>query len=423
MWVGFSGGADSTALLFALVRALPELDVWASHINHGIQLQANDWATRCELVCQTLGVPLDIAALEPPADQKYPQGFEAWAREKRYAHWQTLVAQTDVLVLGHHATDQQETVALRLLQGRLPLPMPPQRPLAGSSVHGPECGKLLRPFLHLPAALMPLALESLGQSWVQDPSNKSRAMLRNRLRHDVLPVLDRETAGAWRGALERCGTLTKALVQAFNTRYDARFGTAKPKAAGELLRLPLTALEHPAAVQGLLQRIAPGIAQSQVRSALVSLQRQLSGTRGSTNRNGVALPSGLGFWAADAALILWREPKTLGPRVLRLDDRGRGQIELEHGVLRIAGGGGLKLVLSTAKALVPARQVLFGGRRQNVRELLRARGVPRWARDSYPLLFAPEDQSRLLGVPVYGALGSESGKIPAEGLKAWFQKK
>lgn len=419
VWVGFSGGADSTALLLALVRGLPELDVWASHINHGTQPQANTWVRHCESVCQTLGVPLDIAELEPPADQKYPQGFEAWAREKRYAHWQTLVAETDVLLLGHHATDQQETVALRLLQGRLPLPMPSQRPLGGSSPGGQACGTLLRPFLHLPAALMPVALERLGQSWVQDPSNTSRAMLRNRLRHDLLPVLNRETTGGWLGALERCGRLTEALVQAF----DARFEPPQPTATGELLQLPLTALENPAAVQALLQRIVPGIAESQVRSALASLQRQLSSAPGSSNRNGVALASGLGLWAADSALILWREPKTLAPKHLRLDDRGRGQVQLEQGSLRISGEPGLKLLLSTATALVAPRQLVFGGRRQKVRELLRAHGVPRWARDSYPLLLSFEEPSRLLGMAVYGATESEGVKRPSEGLKVWFQKK
>gem|GEM_PF-263065 len=420
VWVAYSGGADSTALLLNLTRLLPELDTRASHINHGVQSEAQNWVAHCEALCARLGVPLDVGVLSPPVDQQFAQGFEAWARAGRYAYWQRLLGEGDLLLLAHHGTDQQETVALKLLQGRLPLPMPASRSIGGPvDENGP---RLLRPWLAQPGARTRAMLVAAGEPWIEDPSNRSNLMLRNRLRNGLLPVLVEEDSG-WSAALKRCGALTERLVREFSG------GMVTAAQFGEVLRLPLAALECPDAVLGALLAISPetsrGLTRGQIAAALDQLKHQSVAPRGGADRQGVQLsanlqaaewaglqsqPQPLSLWLADdlpePELLVWREPKVdacslqLSPE---LSGWGECAIELEHGWLRLAGAAGRVLRLRTPE---PGDRVLLGGKQRPLREVLRDGGVPRWARASYPVLCS-------VPLAAAGASGAETTELVA----------
>ena len=111
--VGFSGGLDSTVLLALLVDIIPAQCLFAVHVNHGLSNNASQWQSHAEAFCRSLGVQLHSEAVSV---QETGQGLEAAAREARYQVFENLLQQDGLLLLGHHADDQVETVLYHLLQ-------------------------------------------------------------------------------------------------------------------------------------------------------------------------------------------------------------------------------------------------------------------------------------------------------------------
>lgn len=184
--VAFSGGADSTALLWVTARQAKPLGlrVVALHVHHGLQLQAEAWVTHAEQVCQRLAVPLRVARLS--GEPKPGDSTEAWARRHRYealAHMARAEGATLVL-LAHHAEDQAETVLLQALRAGGPagLAAMPSK-WCGAGVHW------ARPWLKQPRAALAAAAARAGLPTIQDPSNTDPRFARSRLRHAVWPAL------------------------------------------------------------------------------------------------------------------------------------------------------------------------------------------------------------------------------------------
>lgn len=160
-----SGGADSLALLALAVRA--ECVVTAVHVDHGLR---PDSAAEAEVVAAAaarFGATFRSVAVEvaPGAN------LEARAREARYA-----VLPDDVCT-GHTADDRAETMLLNLLRGAGPAGLSALRP-------GPR-----HPILGLRRAETRGLCAELGLVPVDDPSNRDPAFRRNRIRHELLPLL------------------------------------------------------------------------------------------------------------------------------------------------------------------------------------------------------------------------------------------
>jgi tRNA(Ile)-lysidine synthase len=181
--IAYSGGLDSTVLLHVAHSLWPEAVV-AIHVNHGLQVAASEFEAQCVVTCQQLSVPLTVmrANIElQPGDSP-----EERARDARYfllrqsAHAQC----AGVLWMAQHADDQAETVLLALTRGA---------GVAGLAGMGEVThhGDLTmgRPLLTVPQNR--LRDLGLGQGWayVDDPTNHDKRYTRNRIRHDVMPVL------------------------------------------------------------------------------------------------------------------------------------------------------------------------------------------------------------------------------------------
>ena len=181
VWVGFSGGVDSTAQLIAAQRVINELSpqplLRAVHINHALQEAAMDWQVHCAQVCQRLSVELHIERVEV----KQSGNLEANARAARYDCFARLLSPGSLLLLGHHQQDQSETILYRLFQGRGLLPMRQQAVLGA--------GQFARPLLPVPPEMLIEYVQSQGLTWIEDLSNKDARFERNYLRHQVLPNL------------------------------------------------------------------------------------------------------------------------------------------------------------------------------------------------------------------------------------------
>ena len=184
LWVAYSGGCDSHALLHSLVTLRSQLkaEIKAVHINHGLSPLANEWETHCRNTCEHLNVPYIAISVNATAKKTSP---EEAARHARYAEWRKMLNKNEVLLLAHHQDDQAETVLIQLLRGsgvKGLAAMPAKQNFAK--------GLLCRPMLgFMREEIYSYAVEH-GLNWIDDPSNFDTDFDRNFLRHDVIPLLE-----------------------------------------------------------------------------------------------------------------------------------------------------------------------------------------------------------------------------------------
>lgn len=184
--VALSGGADSCALLVLCARQWPG-QVVALHINHGLQEAAANFESHCQSLCDAVQVPLRIRAVN--AFHLPGQSPEDAARIARYQGLIALAQEGDSLqsiALAQHADDQVETVLLALSRGAGLAGlsgMPAQWVRSGLQFH--------RPFLSVAGAEIRQWLGQEQIAFVTDSTNSDQRYTRNRIRSEMLPVLER----------------------------------------------------------------------------------------------------------------------------------------------------------------------------------------------------------------------------------------
>jgi tRNA(Ile)-lysidine synthase len=184
--VAVSGGPDSMALLHGLTL-LGREEGWrlhAAHLHHGLRgAEADADLDLVKRRCEETGVPLTVEFLA--ADRVRGPGMEARARRLRYAFLRRVAGEIGAarMATGHTRDDQAETVLLRLLRGSGP------RGLAGIQPRRED--GVVRPLILVSRAEVLRFLEGAGLAYREDRSNEDRAFLRNRVRHEVLPLLRR----------------------------------------------------------------------------------------------------------------------------------------------------------------------------------------------------------------------------------------
>lgn len=189
LWLAYSGGGDSQALLYALAHAAKTEDlppIHALHVHHGLHPEADAWAEMCAAHCARVKIPLSVARVTVTEEGK---GLEAAARAARYQVFRQRIGPGEGMFTAHHQDDQAETLLLQLLRGAGPagLAAMPVRAALGQ-------GWLLRPFLSLRRRRLREALA--GLDWVEDPANQNPRFARNAIRHRVLPTLETLRVGA-----------------------------------------------------------------------------------------------------------------------------------------------------------------------------------------------------------------------------------
>ncbi len=195
--VGLSGGADSVALTRALAERSKDLGLvlHAAHLHHGLRGEEadGDLAFARELA-ERLGLPFHEARVETEreakadsASGKAGETIEEAARRLRYGWFRELMAsgEVDAVATAHTLDDQAETVLAKFLRGAWTEGLSGIHPV----IEFPE-GRILRPLLGTTRAEVEAYLDALGQRWREDSSNRHLTFTRNRIRHELLPLLE-----------------------------------------------------------------------------------------------------------------------------------------------------------------------------------------------------------------------------------------
>lgn len=315
--VGLSGGADSTALLLACAARWPG-QVQAIHVHHGLQAAADGFAAHCTDLCQRLHVPLTVQRVH--AQPTHGQSPEDAARTARYKAFEAVaraqqgfiaiksiapITPMASIALAQHADDQVETILLALSRGAGVAglaAMPAYWQRGGMDWH--------RPLLQVPSAEVRAWLHLRGESWVEDPTNTDEHYTRNRIRAQILPVLE-------------------AAFPAFRTtfaRSAAHAGQAK-ELLWELAQQDLSLIGVPPQIGALqtlrsarqanvLRHWLHSIHQTTPTSAqLAELLRQIAAC--TTRGHRICIKVGGGFVERVGTGLDWYNPERFGPTFVR----------------------------------------------------------------------------------------------------------
>ncbi len=183
-----SGGRDSVCLLHVLQQLSVKLSfkLMAVHVHHGLREEADEDEAFCRQLCERLGVDFRTKRVDTPARVKATgESVEEAARNLRYEAFEQLVTggTAQRIALAHHQQDQAETVLLHLLRGS-----------GLTGLGGMKAKRLpyIRPLLETAAAEIDNYIKENDLSYVEDASNQDTAYRRNRIRHQLLPLLQQE---------------------------------------------------------------------------------------------------------------------------------------------------------------------------------------------------------------------------------------
>ena len=474
-WViAFSGGLDSTVLLHSVHHFLQTLrqsndslelesalrsvlgsasidkltipTLSAIHINHQLQSVSDNWEQHCQSVCDQLSVPLLIKKVAVNTDGK---GLESAARQARYAVFEhhlnackDLYPDTNmnmnvnaidihsVLLMGHHANDQAETLLMRLFRGAGTngvAAMPMQRSLGQSQI--------ARPLLKFSRADLNAYAVQNNLSYIEDPSNTDESFDRNFVRHQVLPKLEKRWASVVTqlnryaehasGDAELLADLARLDLQRVNAPDDSNsdlnveaktgaYGSSLPIAACLALsqKRRINLLRYWLSAQQLSM---PSTAQMmQIDNLLVSpsssAKVQLGAYRLCPYGDRLHLLNEDTLLQASQALahnISWTfgESMTingLGTLLVSenkvLDEQSDNRIGLREGAY----------TLGTRQEGTRFR---YGGMSRSVKKCFNEHSIPPWLRDFYPVIYAGDEVAAIPGILVCDDY-SEVGACP-----------
>lgn len=177
--VGLSGGADSVCLLLCLKEL--GFDVTAIHVNHNLRGEEADRDMHfCQELCQRLGIRLHVASIDVKGFcEREHLSTEEGARVLRYKEFKKL--DISKVATAHNINDCLETTVFNLARGT---------GLKGLCSIPPKRGNIIRPLIEVTREEIEAYLSSVGQTFVTDSTNLSDDYTRNKIRHNVIPLLN-----------------------------------------------------------------------------------------------------------------------------------------------------------------------------------------------------------------------------------------
>jgi len=415
--VALSGGPDSVALVYLLLelQAAGELTVAGlAHFNHQLRgAEADGDEAFCRAMAETLGLPFEAGGADVRAlARSERRSVEDAARAARYAFLEAAADRlaADVMAVGHSADDQAETFLLRLIRGAGP------RGLAGIL---PRSGRIVRPLIDIPRVDLRQYQASRQLDARDDSSNADLDIPRNRVRHELLPYLQREFSPGISAVLAREAAIARVDEERLQQEAIDLAASIVLRSTGvvDVDRAALTSL-HPALASRVarlaLQALAPDtfigfdhierllrFAREGSRGAALSLPGQHAVHRGSRIVLGPEPPRGASAGQSNS----FRFPLSI-PGEVTLGHQGWAISAERADWLDRPGAPGPARSVSVAVALEPASlplairsrrpgdrfRPLGLGHGKKLQDFLVDRKVPRDRRDRLPLVVDRDDR-------------------------------
>ena len=260
--VALSGGADSVALLLVLKQL--GYDVEAAHCNFRLRGEESDRDEQfVKALCLQNKVPLHLIHFDTKAYAELHQvSIEMAARELRYRYFEQLrqdIGAEDVCV-AHHQDDAVETLLMNLIRG--------------TGIHGltgirPRNGHIVRPLLCVTRAEIVRFLDSLHQPYVTDSTNLVPDVVRNKIRLEVLPLLQQINPAATENIARTARWMSEA-EKVYNDAFNISLFTSH----SSLFTSPIsTLLTKPSPECFLFELLTPhGFTSSQVEQVFDALK-------------------------------------------------------------------------------------------------------------------------------------------------------
>ncbi len=206
--LGLSGGADSTALLYMLsvYSSISGAKIYAAHLNHGIR---GEEADRDEMFCKKLAERLNVTFFSRKADipsiaKASGESIETAARRVRYEFFNDIMYEhgIEILATAHNANDNLETILFNLSRGtglKGVCGIPACRPC--------DAGVVIRPILGMEKSEILFYCKNNGLDFVFDSTNSDEEYTRNKIRNQIIPILQQINSGAVKNAYRTSQTL------------------------------------------------------------------------------------------------------------------------------------------------------------------------------------------------------------------------
>ncbi len=429
-----SGGADSVCLLRTLLDLAPAggWEVFAAHFDHAMRPESKEDAGFVQHFCEALGVRL----LMGRSSSLGPDSAEAAARDERLAFLRQAAKEAGcgVIATGHTADDRAETILMNLLRGA---------GLRGLQGIAWRSGEFVRPFLGRSREAVRRRLRQLGQEWREDATNRDARFLRNRIRHSVLPLLEREVSPCVGESLFRLAEMAAeedAFLDAQAQELLNRLIQSGIDAADMFLDAAALRVAHPAlarrAARLALERLTGGPRDVTFRMC----QRVLSAAR----QPSPAKDIGLGVRVSSDArwLCLSRSRPVVEPEPFDLELPRMGEVTTPGGWrIRVSepehpGDEPLRLTFQATDTMLRARSWRPGdrmrpkglGASKKLQDIFTDRRVPRDERRRVPLICAGDEVVWIPGVALSERAGQSDGDIlvavrpPCGVLPAWARR-
>ena len=398
--VAVSGGADSVALLHLLQRLAParKWSLAVLHFDHHLRGAESDGDRRfVEALAASLGLPYLAGSADVRAAAQ-GGNLEQTARNLRYRFFAEARERhaLDVVATGHTASDQAETVLMRLLRGASP------DSLAG--IRAVNDGWIVRPLLELTRGQVREWLWNGGLEWREDSSNAGNRYDRNRLRNEVLPLLRSQWNPRVESALARLAALAAGDEEFWQSQVEAVWSEAAARNRfGIVLNVDRVRLEHRALRARVLMKACAEAAGATLRvnnEQVDGLLRLISQQEGDGR---LSLPR-LNAWRSFSQILLYQGVATLPrPDAVALAAPGAAALD-PHGPLirlRKAENGADAYNEESSRIdgnLAPGPFWLRawragdrcrpagGGGERSVHSLMQQRKIPAWDRCVWPVL-------------------------------------
>ncbi|MGH9551236.1 MAG: tRNA lysidine(34) synthetase TilS, partial [Terriglobales bacterium] len=221
--VAVSGGADSVALLRIMLELRPELGIVLSVVHFNHQLRGDESDADEQFVAQ-LARRQNLELFAGTGDvaahaRSHHLSTEAAARQLRYQYFRRLFEEQKLnrIATGHTLDDQAETVLLRVVRGagtRGLAGIYPQLQVQGSQF------SVVRPLLQTRRRLLEAFLARIGQAWREDSSNRDLRHARNRVRHGIVPRLERTLNPSVRETLAETADIARSEEEYWQKEVD-----------------------------------------------------------------------------------------------------------------------------------------------------------------------------------------------------------